>query len=57
MQRAHIAVTPGRDFGVAEVENFVRFSTANSMAQLQEAVARMSRALAVHGKHTERAHV
>ena len=41
MRRAHIAVTPGRDFGTAEPERFVRFSTANSMAQLQESVARL----------------
>ena len=41
MKRAHVAVTPGRDFGTAETHNFVRFSTANSMAQLQEAAARL----------------
>lgn len=41
MQRAHVAVTPGRDFGQAETSRFVRFSTANAMAQLQEAAARL----------------
>ncbi len=41
MRRAHVAVTPGRDFGSFEPERFVRFSTANSMAQLQESVARL----------------
>ncbi len=41
MKRAHLAVTPGRDFGQAAPEQFVRFSTANSMAQLKEAVARL----------------
>ncbi len=41
MKRAHLAVTPGRDFGHAAPEQFVRFSTANSMAQLKEAVARL----------------
>jgi len=41
MRRAHIAVTPGRDFGSADTSRFVRFSTANSMAQLQESVARL----------------
>ena len=41
MQRAHLAITPGRDFGNAETQRFVRFSTANSMAQLQESVARL----------------
>ncbi|APW40799.1 aminotransferase [Rhodoferax koreense] len=41
MRRAHVAVTPGRDFGTADTGHFVRFSTANSMAQLQTAVARL----------------
>jgi aspartate/methionine/tyrosine aminotransferase len=41
MKRAHVAVTPGRDFGTDQTHNFIRFSTANSMAQLQEAIARM----------------
>jgi aspartate/methionine/tyrosine aminotransferase len=41
MKRAHVAVTPGRDFGHAETSRFIRFSTANSMAQLQEAAARL----------------
>jgi aspartate/methionine/tyrosine aminotransferase len=45
MQRAHLAVTPGRDFGHAAPEQFVRFSTANSMAQLKEAVARLESVL------------
>lgn len=41
MRRAHLAITPGRDFGTADTGRFVRFSTANSMAQLQESVARL----------------
>ena len=41
MKRAHVAITPGRDLGTAETHNFVRFSTANSMAQLQESAARL----------------
>ncbi|HPW84173.1 MAG TPA: pyridoxal phosphate-dependent aminotransferase [Rhodoferax sp.] len=41
MNRAHVAVTPGRDFGTAETANFVRFSTASSLEQLQIAVARL----------------
>ena len=45
MRRAHLAVTPGRDFGHFDPQRFVRFSTANSMAQLQEAVARLQRLL------------
>ena len=46
MKRAHVAVTPGRDFGVAQTQNFIRFSTASSMAHLQEAVARLRAVLA-----------
>jgi aspartate/methionine/tyrosine aminotransferase len=45
MRRAHVAVTPGRDFGQAETSRFIRFSTANSMAQLQEAAARLQNTL------------
>jgi len=41
MQRAHVAVTPGRDFGHANTSRFIRFSTASSMEQLQEAAARL----------------
>jgi len=41
MRRAHVAITPGRDFGSAETRNFVRFSTASSMEHLQEAVRRL----------------
>jgi aspartate/methionine/tyrosine aminotransferase len=46
LQQAHIAATPGRDFGTADTARHIRFSTANSMAQLQEAVARMETLLA-----------
>ena len=45
MQRAHLAVTPGRDFGHAAPEQFVRFSTASSMAHLREAVLRLESVL------------
>ena len=41
MEKAHLAITPGRDFGTAVTARYVRFSTANSMEQLQEAVRRM----------------
>lgn len=43
VNQAHLAITPGRDFGQAETANYVRFSTANSMEQLQEAIARMKK--------------
>jgi aspartate/methionine/tyrosine aminotransferase len=41
MKQAHVAVTPGRDFGTADTHNFVRFSTASSMPQLQQAIERL----------------
>ncbi len=41
MNQAHVAITPGRDFGTAQAHQFVRFSTASSMEQLQTAVARL----------------
>ncbi len=47
MRRAHIAITPGRDFGNDLTHKFVRFSTASSMQDLQTAIARMRAAL--HG--------
>ena len=46
MNRAHVAVTPGRDFGQADTARYIRFSTANSMTQLREAVSRLSALLA-----------
>jgi aspartate/methionine/tyrosine aminotransferase len=45
MRRAHVAITPGRDFGHDSTHRFVRFSTASSMADLQTAIARMGEAL------------
>jgi len=41
MQRAHLAITPGRDFGAHDTARFVRLSTANSLSQLQEAISRL----------------
>ena len=45
MQRAHVALTPGRDFGPATAERRVRLSFASSMAQLEAAVVRLGREL------------
>ena len=45
MRQAHVAATPGRDFGHAGTERFVRFSYASSMAHLEEAVARLKKLL------------
>ena len=41
MNQAHVAITPGKDFGTAQTQTFVRFSTASSMEQLQTAVTRL----------------
>ncbi len=45
LRRAHVAITPGRDFGTDSTANFVRFSTASSMQDLQTAIARIREAL------------
>jgi aspartate/methionine/tyrosine aminotransferase len=41
LENAHVAITPGRDFGTDQTARFVRFSTANSMAELHTAIARL----------------
>ena len=41
LEHAHVAITPGRDFGTDQTARFVRFSTANSMTELQTAIARL----------------
>jgi len=46
MNRAHVAVTPGRDFGQADTKHFIRFSTANAMPELREAIDRLRAVLA-----------
>jgi len=45
MRRCQIAATPGRDFGLADPQHWLRFSTANALPQLQEAVTRIEAAL------------
>ncbi len=45
MDRAQVALTPGRDFGPAAAERFVRLSYSSSLAQLQEALARLKQVL------------
>jgi aspartate/methionine/tyrosine aminotransferase len=45
MRRAHVALTPGRDFGPHTAERFLRLSFASSMDQLHQAVARLEDAL------------
>ncbi len=46
LRRAHVAITPGRDFGHDSTHKFVRFSTASSMVDLHTAIERMRAALA-----------
>ena len=46
MQRARVVVTPGRDFGQADPQRYLRFSTASSMDALREAVSRLEAVLA-----------
>jgi aspartate/methionine/tyrosine aminotransferase len=45
MERAHVALTPGRDFGRAASERYCRLSFASAMPQLEEAVRRLRAAL------------
>ena len=46
LEYAHLAVTPGRDFGQADTARFVRFSSASSMDVLRESVQRLAQLLA-----------
>ena len=45
LRDAHVALTPGRDFGPAFAERYVRLSFANSLPNLQTALARIGREL------------
>jgi aspartate/methionine/tyrosine aminotransferase len=49
MRRAQVALTPGRDFGHAGGERFMRLSFACEPAQLQAALARLEQALVKTG--------
>ena len=55
MRRAHVALTPGRDFGPALAERYLRLSFASSMPQLQAAAAQLGRALGTAHKVTQQA--
>ena len=46
LQTAQVALTPGRDFGLADPQRWLRLSFASSMEDLQEAVARLRGVLA-----------
>ena len=45
LYKAHLAVTPGRDFGQAGTARHIRFSSASAMADLHTAVARLEQLL------------
>lgn len=45
MRRAHVALTPGRDFGPAAADRYCRLSFATSTPRLEEALARLRREL------------
>ena len=45
MKRAHVALTPGRDFGPHAADRYLRLSFASSMDELQQALQRLARVL------------
>ena len=46
MRKVGLVVTPGRDFGTVQADRYLRFSTANSRQQLQEAIQRLEGVMA-----------
>lgn len=46
LQRAQVALTPGRDFGLADPKRWMRLSFASSLEDLHEAVRRLREVLA-----------
>ncbi|WP_234343160.1 aminotransferase class I/II-fold pyridoxal phosphate-dependent enzyme [Streptomyces fulvoviolaceus] len=46
LQEAHVALTPGRDFGVHTAETHVRLSYAASADELREGIARLGKFVA-----------
>ena len=45
LREAHVAITPGKDFGLNHPERYIRIAYTNSIARLQEAVERIARVL------------
>jgi aspartate/methionine/tyrosine aminotransferase len=45
MREAHVALTPGRDFGPAAAERYLRLSFATGLPLLRQAVERIGNAL------------
>lgn len=46
LQEAHVALTPGKDFGVCGADTYVRLSYAASSASIEEAITRLGRFMA-----------
>ncbi|MFF4657894.1 pyridoxal phosphate-dependent aminotransferase [Streptomyces sp. NPDC001381] len=46
LREAHVALTPGRDFGVSTAESHVRLSYAASAGELREGIARLGKFVA-----------
>ncbi|PTT79191.1 aminotransferase, partial [Pelomonas sp. HMWF004] len=46
LHKAQVALTPGRDFGLADPQRWMRLSFASSMDDLQEAVRRLGEVMA-----------
>ncbi len=49
LEKVHVGLAPGIDFG-SGAEGYLRFSYANSLANLEEALARLTRYLAAGGR-------
>lgn len=49
LEKAGVCIVPGRDFGSADPDRYVRFSYATSIERLEEAVARLHSHLQVAG--------
>jgi aspartate/methionine/tyrosine aminotransferase len=45
MREAHVAITPGKDFGMHAPADHVRFSTASSLSDLNTAAQRLRQLL------------
>jgi aspartate/methionine/tyrosine aminotransferase len=46
LQSAQVALTPGRDFGLADPQRWMRLSFASSMEDLEEAMRRLREVIA-----------
>ena len=49
LDQAHVAITPGKDFGHHQAQTFVRFSYTASMERLSAGVERLEKFLLQHG--------